>query len=362
MADALGVSEQGVTDQGTSTDYLGVKSPTAFRGQPALPAGAGPIGAGAAPPATAGGKAPSGPLKPLDSGPIGQSTFADLSSAVGGDPGSEGPGTPGVGQLGGLPTAQGQFAGLNFAASPFGASARVGGPQGPGLSASPTGRLGFTTGNFAVDQALSYAASALNIPLGVNALSSLAALAGGPIGSLLGAFVGPAAAPFALVSLAHQIATGMPQSVTNLQQAIQEMNPEVQLTREQAHQIATYGKQAFEGPVIGGPQGIGNLAIDNPVMGPQGASYGLSATNPSIAGQNQFATNTTLADLAQSIFGTPTGRTDVGATTGPPSGPPGLSESEAASAAAAGITGGEASGPGSAPGDATGGGSEAGEA
>lgn len=343
MADALGVSEQGVPEQGTSTDYLGVKSPTAFRGQPALPAGAGPIGTGAAPPATAGGKGPSGPLKPLESGPIGQSTFADLSSAVGGDAGSEGPGTPGVGQATDAAAGPGNI-GLSFG---FGPAALSIGPTGT----ISVGARGNSTTTQAFATALNTAVSALGVPTSVNLPSLIASLTSVPALGIAAQLAGAFGIPFTLTSLAHAIASMSPTSVTSLQAALADPNPESQLTAAQALAIAAKGQM---GPTTGGPQGIGNLSIDNALTGPQGSAFGLGATNPSIAGQNQFASEMTLADMAAAIFGTPaTGRTDTGppSTTAPPD--EGISAADA--------VGGNPDGP---PGDSgsTSGGTDAGEA
>ena len=347
MPDPLGVSTQGSdqSPEGTSLDFLGIRSPTAFRGQPALPSGAGPAPGGAAPPTTAGGTAPAGPLAPTKSGALGETTFADLSSAVGGPGESAGQG-PAVGEAGSFP------ASFDLASVNLGQLGVEGPLGGVGGRVGPTGNVGLTTGNKTVDSIMGLGAKLANIPLSQNLLSLAARLAPSVLGPLA-ASAGLAGLPLAFAQLVHSISTAIP-GTTAFNIANMATNPDI--TPEEFHEQMSVLAQSGAFPMQGGPQPIGALPMDNPVS-TLGQSLGTSTPGAGPTFGGQTLTETTLADLASSIFGQPsTAREDIGPTgpgTGPP-GPPGLSESETAAAEAAGITGGEASGPG-APGPGDGG-------
>lgn len=303
-----------------------------FRGQPALPTTSGAAAGGSVTPTIGGaGKAPLSPLQATKSGEVGETTFADLSgalSAQGSQSGDAAPGEggPAVGAAApGLPSAQGELAGITFSGNPFGGSAR--GPGGVGLTAGPTGRVSFTSGNAALDHALSMASNAFGVPMGINALTALAGLVSSPVASILGAAVGPAAMPFAMIALAHQFAQGMPTSVTSMQNALAEINPEMHLTEAQAQQIMEFGAKAFQGPMSGGPQAIGNMPFDNPVTNVPGSTQaGPTAPAANLAEAGQLTP--TFADLAHALgFGT--NREDA-----PPGAPNADPNADAAAAAA----------------------------
>ena len=321
MPDYLGLAQQqDQNNQVTTTDIFGLKSPLSLAGQPALPQG-GPAAAGTAAAApTAGGTGVATPATPQGPGP----GFGDLAAGAlptGGGSGEAGPGEASAVGQGGLPSASTEVGGLTFSGSPFGASVR--GPGGLGISAGPTGSVGLSTGNVALDSALGFAAKSLGIPLGVNAITGLASLASGPAASILGAALGPAAVPFGLVALAHQFATTQDFSVTNMQNALQQVNPEFHLTPAQAQQIAQYGAQAFAGPVVGGPQPIGALAIDNPVTNVNATTQ----AGPAGATLSHAPGQTFSEALAESLTPTPTfaalanamgfGREDMSGPSGP---------------------------------------------
>src|SRR5436189_252596 len=87
MADFLG-AVGGAEDQGESTDYLGRAVKTAFRSEPALPAGAGPAPGVAAAPSTIGGAgtAPGSSVASAGgerAGSQGPSTLAQIAQALG---------------------------------------------------------------------------------------------------------------------------------------------------------------------------------------------------------------------------------------------------------------------------------------
>src|SRR5437879_8086391 len=77
----------GAEDEGESTDFLGRRVATAFKSQPALPAGGGPPAGAAAAPATvsgAGTVAPTGPTAGGGrAGAAGPTTLAQIAQALG---------------------------------------------------------------------------------------------------------------------------------------------------------------------------------------------------------------------------------------------------------------------------------------
>ena len=349
--DYLGLAQQqDQNNQVTTTDIFGIKSPLSLAGQPALPQG-GPAAAGtsAAAPTAAG----SGVATPAT--PQGPGGFGDLAAGAMPEVGGSGATAPGEGSpvgQGSFPSATGEFAGLTFSASPFGAG--VHGPGGVGVSAGPTGNIGvgISTGVPGLDQALnsavSFASSKLGITLGVNALSGLVSLASGPAAAILNAAVGPAAFPFAAVALAHQFATTQDFSVANMQNALAQVNPEFHLSPAQAQQVVEYGKQAFAGPAVGGPQPIGLMPFDNPVTnvnastqaGPAGAnlSHAPGQTFSEALAESLTPTQT-FADIAASLG---LGREDMGGPSGP--GPAGTGPSGPGTASGDSSTGGDPGG------------------
>lgn len=220
MPDPLGIATQ-QDQEGTSLDYLGVRSPTAFRGQPALPT-AGPIAGGAAPPTIAGaGTAPAGPLQAVKSGPLGETTFADLSGAVGGEGGAEG----GPGGPSGLALGQGTALGVGKTFGPF------------SIGLGPTGTIGagVNTGNAQLDSvintALGLGFGQAGIPTSVNIPALIAQLTQSPVLSMISTALGAAGIPLTMVNLAHAFAKTMQGSTTsllsNVQSALSDVDPTV---------------------------------------------------------------------------------------------------------------------------------------
>lgn len=347
MADALGVDQQGVeqSPEGTSLDYLGVRSPTAFRGQPALPTG-GPVAPGTAAPATTGAgtgaKGPTG-LQPTTSGDVATTTFADLAGAGGSDT-SAGQ-SPSVGGAGSFP-ASFDLANINLGnlglVAPESSLAGVGGRVGP------TGTVSPTTGNQFVDQALSIVGRALDVPTSINLLSQAAQMFGAPALSALAGITGPVGALLTAMQLTHAISQNVDGTIAS---QIKETLANPNLNE---HDVATIMNQIAQGfPYGGGPQAIGTpgrvaMGLDNPVTNVN-ASTQAAPTAPAANLAEAGTLTPTFAALANALG--MTGRADEG-----PAAPPGIAPTEGISPADA--VGGNPDGP-SGPGPSGDGGSGA---
>jgi hypothetical protein len=249
-------------------------------------------------------------MAPTQSGPTSSTTFADLASAAGSQ-GGPGPGEGGaVGQN------------TDVAGGPANIGASVG--FGPGqISIGPTGTISVgARGDSAITQGVSSAlTSALNfagIPTSVNVPSLVAALTAAPALGIAAQIAGAAGAPLTLAAIAHMFASMSPTSVTSLQAALADPNPETQLTLAQAMALAAGGAK---GPTQGGVQAIGNLPFDNPVTNVN-ASTQAAPTTPAANLEEALTLTPTFAQLANALG---FGRTDVTGGTAPPGVPAGLS-------------------------------------
>lgn len=283
-------------------DYSGLLGPLLNQGQEPFSGGQGNlINAFRQAQANATGQLPGG----FDTGVIGNSSVPSLGNSPQGVPARPSLAPPeGGGGQGGNPTAsvtgQGGLPGGFFGASVSPSMTGLqGGPLSFSLSPLGTLGLGLNMGSPAQSSLANMGGraglSALGIPSSISLLGALAQAV--PALGPLAALAGFAGAPFAGIGLAHSIASGMPTSVTNMQSQLATPNPETMLTPAQAMQIAQFGPLAFMGPQYGGPQQA--HGVPGSFQGPQGAGYGLSMSNPSVA--QGFAANLANSPMAQAI-------------------------------------------------------------
>lgn len=233
-------------------DYLGRSAPLSFTGQPALPAGA-PAPSPSAAPAGAGGvgATPASSVKSATApkGPDAPSFFDPGIFTGGGGVGGEGSGS-------GAPGGQGPAGSVPGIASP-------GFDFGP-FSVGVTGQVGLSTGagkavDVALNTATQQALGRAGLPTSIPAL--IAMVAQSPVMSGIASLFSIFGIPVTAVNLAHMFAGMSPTSVTSLQAALADPNPESQISPEQAMAIVA-GKQM--GPVAGSPMTQGTLGFSPP--------------------------------------------------------------------------------------------------
>lgn len=327
-------------------DFLGRDAQLSFTGQPALPAGApAPSPSAATPGASGVGATPASSVKSATESKPGQGVSGFDSSMLGGD-GSSAGGLGTEGGAGGLPGFSFNSGQFSFSGSPFGVSAQAG-PFGVGVGPSGSVSAGLSTGNKTIDSVLNTALSMVGLQTSVNPGALLSALMNSPVLGAIASTISALGAPMAAIQLAHNIALGIPGSTINMQAAQSEFDPTGigMLTEEEAAVAGKFGLAASAGPKVGGAQPIGILGqpFENELMGPQGATFGLDFSNPSVSQgfAANLAANPTAMAIAQALGYTGRGVDDPGQA---PTGPAGPGPSAAPSAEDSG--GGPGPGPG----------------